>query len=385
VIKSVLIDFVLLAACTAAFYQLYFARELIPYFAGYSLLFVFGQRVVSQLLIGSMYRQGFNLRKVLVVGDGTRGTQVTELMTRQLSWGHKVIGTLETGPGETGGTEDRLSIDQFLKMIKDNEVDEVIFAVGADRSINLSEYLEVCRKVGVPARILPAMWRPGGKDISVELCQGIPFLTFQVDKLDASGLLYKRILDLTGGLIGTLFFLIIYPVVAVAIKLDSPGPVLFKQKRVSRHGRTFDIYKFRSMYQDAEEKKIELMSRNEMDGAMFKINDDPRITRVGKWLRKMSLDEFPQFLNVVKGEMSLVGTRPPTPEEVDKYKLWHLKRISAKPGLTGLWQVSGRNKITDFDKVVELDCQYLDNWRLRDDFKIIIKTILVVLQRKGAV
>jgi lipopolysaccharide/colanic/teichoic acid biosynthesis glycosyltransferase len=139
------------------------------------------------------------------------------------------------------------------------------------------------------------------------------------------------------------------------------------------------------MYHDAERRKQEFLERNEMKGAMFKLKDDPRITRVGKWLRKTSLDEFPQFMNVLWGEMSLVGTRPPTPEEVEEYQPWHLRRISAKPGITGLWQISGRNTIVSFDKVVELDCKYLDSWRFADDLKILFKTILAVLQRRGAV
>ena len=139
------------------------------------------------------------------------------------------------------------------------------------------------------------------------------------------------------------------------------------------------------MYQDAEQRKQELLGKNKMKGAMFKLKDDPRITRVGRWLRKTSLDEFPQFLNVLKGEMSLVGTRPPTPEEVETYLPQHLRRMSAKPGITGLWQISGRNQIIDFDMVVELDCKYLDYWRFSDDLKILFKTIVVVLKRKGAI
>jgi lipopolysaccharide/colanic/teichoic acid biosynthesis glycosyltransferase len=182
-----------------------------------------------------------------------------------------------------------------------------------------------------------------------------------------------------------LIFLLIYPVVALAIKMDSPGPVLFKQKRMGQHGRVFSLYKFRTMCVDAEAKKAGLMAKNEMNGAIFKLRDDPRTTRVGRFLRKTSLDEFPQFINVIRGQMSLVGTRPPTLEEVEKYKPEHLKRISAKPGITGLWQVSGRNKITDFDQIVELDCQYLDNWRFYNDVKILFKTLFVVLQRKGAI
>jgi lipopolysaccharide/colanic/teichoic acid biosynthesis glycosyltransferase len=192
-------------------------------------------------------------------------------------------------------------------------------------------------------------------------------------------------LDLLGGLIGTIAVFIMYPFVAVAIKLDSPGPVFFNQKRMGSHGRIFNLYKFRTMYQDAEQRRQGLMAQNKMNGAMFKMEDDPRITRIGQWLRKTSLDEFPQFLNVLRGEMSLVGTRPPMIEEVEEYQPQHLKRISAKPGITGLWQISGRNKITDFDEVVELDCNYLDNWRFADDIKILFKTVLVVLQRKGAI
>jgi lipopolysaccharide/colanic/teichoic acid biosynthesis glycosyltransferase len=176
-----------------------------------------------------------------------------------------------------------------------------------------------------------------------------------------------------------------YPIIGLAIKLDSPGPVLFKQKRVGQNGRIFHLCKFRSMYIDAEEQKEHLSAQNEMQGAMFKIQHDPRVTRVGKWLRKTSLDEFPQFVNVLKGEMSLVGTRPPTPDEVERYRPEHLRRISAKPGITGLWQISGRNKITDFEQVVELDCKYLDRWRFYDDIKILLRTVYVVMQRKGAV
>ena len=162
------------------------------------------------------------------------------------------------------------------------------------------------------------------------------------------------------------------------------NPALFKQKRIGKNGRVFMLLKFRSMYQDAEERKSELMAQNEMEGLMFKMENDPRVTPVGRFLRKTSLDEFPQFLNVLKGEMSLVGTRPPTPDEVADYDFSHRRKISAKPGITGLWQVSGRNKVKDFEKVVELDCIYLDRWRFIDDIKILLRTIYVVILRKGA-
>ena len=273
----------------------------------------------------------------------------------------------------------------FDDVLRKEAIDEVVFALSGDRAVDLQNYLGVCRKMGIPVRILPALWKEGDQVLNMETCQGVPFLTVRSSNFNATGLVYKRVLDLIGGTIGTLIYLVMYPFIGAAIKLDSPGPVLFKQKRMGCNGRIFNLYKFRSMYADAEARKQELLESNQMNGALFKMANDPRITKAGRWLRKTSLDEFPQFINVLKGEMSLVGTRPPTLDEVEKYQPQHLKRISAKPGVTGLWQVSGRNKITDFEEVVELDCRYLDQWRFMNDIKILVKTVLVVLQRKGAV
>jgi lipopolysaccharide/colanic/teichoic acid biosynthesis glycosyltransferase len=186
------------------------------------------------------------------------------------------------------------------------------------------------------------------------------------------------------GVIGFVIFLVLYPIIGLAIKLGSPGPVLFKQKRVARNGRIFNLYKFRSMVADADSKRQDLLASSEMKGPIFKMEKDPRITRVGRFLRKTSLDEFPQFINVLKGEMSLVGTRPPTLDEVAEYADWHRRRISVKPGITGLWQVSGRNKINDFDEIVKLDLKYIDGWRFWHDLAILWKTVWVVVARKGA-
>ena len=197
-------------------------------------------------------------------------------------------------------------------------------------------------------------------------------------------LLIKRVMDIAGGLVGMLITLLFFPFVAIAIKLDSPGPVLFSQIRIGRNGRRFKIYKFRSMYVDAEERKKELEKQNEMQGLMFKMENDPRITRVGKFIRKTSIDELPQFYNVLKGDMSLVGTRPPTADEFEKYNQYYRRRISMTPGLTGLWQVSGRSEIEDFDDVVKYDLQYIDNWSLTLDIKILLRTVWVVLARRGS-
>ena len=197
-------------------------------------------------------------------------------------------------------------------------------------------------------------------------------------------LFIKRGLDILGGFVGLIITGIVTIFLAPAIMIDSKGPVFFSQTRIGKNGRRFKIYKFRSMYIDAEERKKELTDKNEMSGLMFKMKDDPRITKVGAFIRKTSLDELPQFLNILKGEMSLVGTRPPTEEEFKNYNEHYRRRLSMTPGLTGLWQISGRSDITDFDEVVKLDLEYIDNWSLTEDIRIILKTVYVVLFGRGA-
>ncbi len=213
----------------------------------------------------------------------------------------------------------------------------------------------------------------------------MPMLTYYTVTLNPVSKALKRLIDVVGSVIGIVITLAVSIIIVPAIKLDTPGPILFKQKRVGRYGRVFDCYKFRTMCADAEAKKKELQKMNEYkDGLMFKIKEDPRITRVGAFLRKTSLDELPQFFNVLKGDMSLVGTRPPTVEEVARYDLEHWRRISIKPGITGNWQVSGRSSITDFDEVVALDTQYIDKWSVWLDICIIFKTFLQVFKRESA-
>ena len=209
-------------------------------------------------------------------------------------------------------------------------------------------------------------------------------ITYSMNRTSYKRLYIKRMIDIVGGIVGLIITGIITLFLAPAIKLDSPGPVFFSQTRIGKNGRRFKIYKFRSMYIDAEERKKELAAQNEMNGLMFKMKDDPRITKVGAFIRKTSLDECPQFLNILKGDMSLVGTRPPTEEEFKNYNEHYRRRLSMTPGLTGLWQISGRSDISDFDEVVKLDLEYIDNWSLTEDFTIIIKTFYVVLFGRGA-
>jgi exopolysaccharide biosynthesis polyprenyl glycosylphosphotransferase len=364
-----------------------FSREyLVIHFLAALVVLTF-TRVILYYYLDHRARDSFNSRQILLVGNGERVTAVGDALNKQRSWGHQVAGCLCEGAQAcgSGSMPDLGGMDDFDRVLHDRQIDEVIFALPKGSSLDLAKYLKKCKSLGVAVRIVPAMFDPSEPSLRVETVQGIPTLTDYAAFRSASGLLYKKILDLTAGLAGFVLFLLMYPVIGLAIKLDSPGPVLFKQTRIGMHGRRFMLYKFRSMTADADGQKERLIAKSEMNGPIFKMADDPRITRVGRFLRRTSLDEFPQFINVLKGEMSLVGTRPPTPEEVAQYEDWHWRRISIKPGITGLWQISGRNKITDFAEVVRLDLQYIDGWLFRRDLVILWKTIWVVLARKGAI
>ncbi len=221
-------------------------------------------------------------------------------------------------------------------------------------------------------------------NLDCEVKDGYPVAVFSPTVYNGNLLLVKQAFDFVGGLIGSLAALVLIALVAIPLKKESPGPLIFKQPRVGKNGRIFNIYKIRSMYVDAEERKAELLENNSMDGHMFKMEDDPRITKVGRFIRKYSIDEFPQFWNVLKGDMSVIGTRPPTLDEFEQYEKHHKRRLSLKPGITGIWQVSGRSDIQDFEEVVKLDCEYIDNWSIWLDIKILFKTVGVVLTHKGA-
>ena len=222
-------------------------------------------------------------------------------------------------------------------------------------------------------------------------------VTSSISTVSTKQMFYKRAMDIVGGIIGCAVTLVLMVIIGPMIYIKSPGPIIFSQVRIGKNGKKFKIYKFRSMYMDAEERKKELMSQNKMDGLMFKVDYDPRIIGsekkdkngnpkgIGNFIRKTSLDEFPQFWNVLKGDMSLVGTRPPTVDEWEQYELHHRSRMSTKPGITGLWQSSGRSDITDFEEVVRLDTQYIEKWSIGLDISIIFKTFISVIKREGSV
>lgn len=277
-------------------------------------------------------------------------------------------------------------------------VDEVLI-VSSGEATPLTELAEQLLESGVTVH--QSLMQLGDDTVSkrqiVERLGGYTVLTTSINTISYKEAFYKRLLDIVGGFIGCIFTGILFLFVAPAIYISSPGPIFFAQERVGRNGRRFKVYKFRSMYLDAEERKKELMERNRVsDGLMFKMEFDPRIignkelpngkrkTGIGQFIRNTSIDEFPQFFNVLRGDMSLVGTRPPTVDEWEKYQLHHRARLAIKPGITGLWQVSGRSSITDFEEVVKLDTQYIGNWSIGMDLKILFKTVKVVIKGEGS-
>jgi exopolysaccharide biosynthesis polyprenyl glycosylphosphotransferase len=356
----------------------YNSRRLYIMFAVMSFLVIALEKYSLKQLFVQVRRRNHNITTVILFGKGRLVARLDKEIRMHPEWGLRVVRKvdLSTPP------------HAFEEILKTTYVEEVFFCIPRSLSISgfaVDSYLQLCEEIGRPARVFLnianathfARWE-------YHQFMGRPTLISHTVDLDPDQILFKRAFDLLGGLTGMLILIAVYPVLATIIKLTSRGPVFFKQSRVGRNGKRFKIYKFRSMCNDAEERKKDLLSKNELSGAVFKMKDDPRVTPIGKFMRKFSLDELPQFINVVRGDMSLVGTRPPTPEEVSKYQNWHHRRISIKPGLTGLWQVSGRNKITDFDEIVRLDLLYIDTWSIWADIRIILKTIVVVFRRDGA-
>ena len=271
-----------------------------------------------------------------------------------------------------------------LEYVKRHQVDLVIFSVNHLVRRKIEHLIEAFSEMGIDSLITIDSFAIETLETKLE-----DFGTTNVIRLSPrlftdGELLLKRLMDIAGALVGCFICLIFGLIVAPLIFLEDPGPIIFKQKRVGRNGKFFYIYKFRSMYQDAEAKLQTLKDQNEMQGFMFKMKNDPRITKIGKILRKTSIDELPQFFNVLEGNMSLIGTRPPTVDEYNQYSAHHKRRISIKPGITGLWQVSGRSEITDFEEIVRLDCFYIDHWSITGDIKILLKTFAAVFTGKGS-
>ena len=338
---------------------------------------------------------------IITLNDGKAEDFINELKT-DWSKNIKAVAVLDTqfydgGYHSSSGTRlDEISgvpvvanRSNLMGWIRTAALDEVYINLPDSLKNYTTDVIEELEDMGVTVNVnIPSLEaiveNSKFNNLSCTVKAGYPMAVFTPSVQGDRELLVKRIFDIIGGLVGCIISLPIILITAIPLLIESPGPLIFKQERVGKNGRIFNIYKLRSMYVDAEERKQALMEQNKMDGFMFKMDNDPRITKVGKFIRKTSIDELPQFWNVLKGDMSLVGTRPPTVDEFEKYESHHKRRLSLKPGITGLWQVSGRSDIQDFEEVVRLDCEYIDNWSLLLDVKLLFKTVGVVLTHKGA-
>lgn len=276
------------------------------------------------------------------------------------------------------------NIDMVRQFISENRVDEIY--VRASTFSKVKDLLKNMKALGVPTNIdVTEFTTQFLGDVSVRKLKDRFFITSAIKIASLRQIFLKRFMDIVGGLFGSFICVLVGLFIYPKVQKQSPGPMIFKQKRMGKNGKIFNVYKFRSMYVGADEQKKDLMSKNELETTlMFKMTHDPRVFPFGQTLRDWSIDELPQFINVLKGDMSLVGTRPPTLEEYKNYELHHFKRLAMKPGITGLWQVSGRSDIRDFEEVVSLDCQYIQNWSIANDIKILLRTFQVVLKKEGS-
>jgi exopolysaccharide biosynthesis polyprenyl glycosylphosphotransferase len=344
-----------------------------------------GSRLALRTIARSVRRRGHDSRTFAVVGSGELARTLRRRLLSRREWGFAFAGyVLEDGEPDLGAGGPVLGrVSEMPALLEGHVLDLVVFAVPRGRLAEMEAAVAACEEQGTTVKIGLDLFPARRARMSVEDLDGIPLLSYASAPQEVPPLMAKRALDLVGSAAGLLLLSPVLLLVALAVTLDSPGPVLFRQRRLGLAGRQFTLYKFRSMRVGAEAEQAVLAARNEMDGPAFKIRQDPRVTRVGRFLRRASLDELPQLWNVLRGEMSLVGPRPPLPEEARRYERWQRRRLSVKPGITCTWQVSGRNEV-GFRRWIELDLAYIDGWSLWQDVRIMLRTIPAVLLGRGA-
>lgn len=348
----------------------------------FSILYVF--IILLYQYIKNKRGKGLYASNVLIIGDKKIAPYVTKIENNKL-WGYNIKGIVTDSPEAIEKYQNQYpiySIENLKNTLVSEPIDELLYCqTNLDQKL-ISDLVYICLELGVTFRVTSQILDLTSTKAKVYYLGDTPYFTFQNTPKQSINLAIKTIFDKVFSFLVLLGLSPLLILIAIAIKCDSKGPVFFKQIRSGLRGREFYVYKFRSMCDNAESMLDDLQSENEQDGPVFKIKNDKRITRVGKFLRKTSLDELPQFINVLKGDMSVVGPRPPLPSEVAKYKDWQTRRLSMKPGITCIWQVSGRNNIP-FERWMKLDLQYIDTWSLGLDFMIILKTIKTVIKHDG--
>ncbi len=365
-----------------------FSRLVYGYYILLEALFMFCAHVLLKKYLRAHYRADRSRTKVMVITDAASAGKILPLLLSDTEYDCEISAAAIWDRDMRGQSVEGIPVvadgGSVIDAARTMPIDEVFLHLPEISKAALRRLVMDLEAMGLSCHYHIDVAELDMQAQGIGEFAGFTVVTYAIHPMDNRRGMIKRLMDIAGGLAGLFITALLYPFVALAIKLDSPGPVIFSQPRIGKNGRRFQIYKFRSMYLDAEERKKELEERNEIQGLMFKIEDDPRVTRVGKFLRKTSIDELPQFFNILKGDMSLVGTRPPTVDEFERYTPYYRRRLCMTPGLTGLWQVSGRSNIDNFDDVVKYDLHYIDHWSLSLDIKILLQTIVVVLFGKGA-
>lgn len=365
-----------------------FSRLLFGYFFLFNVLITYLLHVIIKKFMRKYLRSENARVQVLLVLEKDKLSETVREIQKNLQISYEITGIAVLDMADIAGECEGIPIvanrDSLMEVARQLPLDEVFIKAEKETTSNLRDMIRNFESMGVLCHYSIDIIDWHSRESSIGKFGNHTVVTYSLYSVDYRMRMIKRLMDIVGGIVGLLITAVMTPFIAIAIKLDSRGPVFFSQIRIGKNGRRFKIYKFRSMYIDAEARKKELLDKNEIKGLMFKIDNDPRITRVGKFIRKTSIDELPQFYNVLRGDMSLVGTRPPTEDEFMQYSLYYRRRICMTPGLTGMWQVSGRSDIEDFDEVVKLDLEYIDNWSLGLDVKILLKTIMVIFTGKGS-
>jgi len=366
----------------------YISRALIVLFFLFNTLLLAAFKASALAFSHYIRKKGYNFRTILIVGTGKRAEEFARLFKDRTEWGLHVLGFMEIGPKDEARSPGILPrkiighVDNLKGVITSTQIDEVVFIVPRKLLDRIEAPVLTCEQVGIKASIVADLYPHTIAKMESGELEGWPVMTFNPIANHEKGLFFKRALDI---IVSCVILTLVSPVFNLAVlgvKLSSPGPVFFRQVRCGKNGRRFNVLKFRTMVADADEQRESLMHLNEMSGPVFKSKNDPRVTPIGRLLRKYSIDELPQFINVLMGDMSIVGPRPPLPSEVEKYDLAQRRRLSVKPGITCLWQVNGRNRI-GFADWVRLDLEYIDKWSFWLDIKIIPKTVPAVLRGTG--
>ncbi|HPP06736.1 MAG TPA: sugar transferase, partial [Syntrophorhabdaceae bacterium] len=349
--------------------------------------FLFIDRVIITLYINLLQRKGKALRYILIAGTNKKAINTAQLFDGNPKWGYKVVGFLTYENEEVGkeahGFKILGTVDDIMFVLEKHVVDAVLLCEERQNLKDIQTLALRCKTIGIDFILDTNVFMQDIRDLSFDRVNNSSFIFFRPIWQTPEKLLIKRVVDILISGIMIILCIPLWIIIPMLIRRDSEGPAFYIQERVGKNGRLFKMYKFRTMIVGADKMQAEVMHLNEMDGPVFKIKDDPRLTKVGKLLRRTSLDELPQLFNVIKGDMSLVGPRPPILSEVLQYRPWQRKRLSVVPGVTCLWQVTGRNEIK-FDEWMKLDMQYIDNWSLTLDLKILFLTIKAVISRKGA-